>query len=51
MREFNPRDRNRRRQYGLEPVHGRASSLDGSVVLLDDVVQVAVGPNLDVTPE
>ena len=36
---------------GLEAVHGQVSSLDGSVILLDDVVQVLAGSNHDVAPE
>ena len=36
---------------GLEAVHRGTSSLDGSVVLLDDIVQVLTGSNLDVAPE
>lgn len=44
-------DRHGRCRHGLEAVRGRASSLDGTVVLLDDVEQIAVGATLDVTPE
>jgi hypothetical protein len=47
MGELNSGDRKLRSRHGLETVQGRAPSLDGSVVLLDDAVQVS----LIVTPE
>jgi hypothetical protein len=47
MGELNSGDRKLRSRHGLETVQGRAPSLDRSVVLLDDVVQVS----LIVTPE
>ena len=45
------RIRDRDCHYRLEAVNGRASSLDGSVILLDDVIQVTVGSDLGVSPE
>jgi hypothetical protein len=49
--QFDASDRHARCRHGLEAVHSQASSLDGPTILLNDVVQVAVGSNLDVTPE
>ena len=41
------RDVLHRRPEGLEPHHRSSSLLDGSVILLDDVVQVLALPKLD----
>jgi hypothetical protein len=49
--QFDAGDGDRCCRDGLEAVHGQASSLDGSVILLDDVVQILAGSNLDVAPE
>jgi hypothetical protein len=51
MCELDRGNRDCRGRFGLEPVQGQASSLDGSVVLLDAVVEVSAGPNLNVPPE
>ncbi len=40
MSAFDARYRDRRIDKGLEAFHGSASPLDGSMVLLNDVVQV-----------
>jgi hypothetical protein len=49
--QFDAGDGDRCCRDGLEAVHGQASSLDGSVILLDDVVQILAGSNLDVAPK
>ena len=51
VRQLDGRDRHGRCRHGLQAVHGRPSSLNGPVIVLNDVVQVAVGSNHDVTPE
>jgi hypothetical protein len=40
MREFHARERNGGRAKGLEGKHRRAATLDRSMVLLDDVVEI-----------
>ena len=49
--KLDARNRDRGGHCRLEAVNRRASSLDGSVILLDDVVQVTVGSDLGVSPE
>src|ERR1017187_9940986 len=48
MRELDAGNRDRRVRERLESGHRRAASLDGAVVLLNQVVQILVRPNLDV---
>ena len=50
MRELDARDRHRCGLEGLEPEHRRASSLDRSVILLDDIVEVLAGSNMHAPP-
>ena len=50
MRQFNASERNGRSCEGLESQHGRAAGLDGPMVLLDDVVEVAAIPYHDTLP-
>ena len=51
MSKLDSRDRDRGCRYGLKAMHRGASSLDGSVVLLDDAIQVTIGSDLYVTPQ
>jgi hypothetical protein len=50
MRELDAGNRNRRVRERFESSHRRAASLDGAVVLLDQVIQIVVRPNLHVAP-
>jgi len=48
--EFHARERNGRRAKSLEGKHRRAATLNRSMVLLDDVVQIAVTSHHDGAP-
>jgi Domain of unknown function (DUF3387) len=50
MSQLDSGDRDGRVGEGLEPSHRRTAALDGSVILLDDVVEVLASPDLDVAP-
>jgi hypothetical protein len=50
MGEFDPGDRRRGIGECLETSHRGASAFDCAMVLLDDVVQAAVGSSPDVAP-
>jgi hypothetical protein len=50
MRKFHVRKRHGRRTKGIERKHRRAAALDGSMVLLDDVVEIATAAYLDGPP-
>jgi len=49
MRKLDARDCHRCGLHGLEPEHRHTSSLDRSVILLDDVVEVLAGSNMHTT--
>jgi len=51
MRKFHSGKRDRSIPERLEADHGRAPSLDRTVVLLDDVVEVLASPNLNMAPD
>src|SRR4051812_43104465 len=44
-------DRHSSRIERLQSVHGRASSFDRAMILLNDVVEVLAGAHLDVSPQ
>jgi len=50
MSQFDPRDRDGRIGERLEAGHRRATPLDGSMVLLDDTVEILAAAHLDVLP-
>ena len=50
MCQFNPRKRNCRRFKRLEGKHWRAAALDRSMILLDDVVEIASTSHHDSPP-
>jgi hypothetical protein len=50
MRELHARERNGRRAKGLEGKHRHAATLDRSMVLLDDVVEVSATAYDDTLP-
>jgi hypothetical protein len=50
MGELDAGDRDGRVRKRLEPGHRGAASLDGAMVLLDEVVEILVRPDLHVTP-
>jgi hypothetical protein len=50
MSQLDAGNGNGRVREGLEPCHRRTSPLDGPVDLLDQIVEVLVGPHLDVSP-
>src|SRR5258706_2906419 len=50
MSQFDPRDRDRRIGEGLESSHRRTASLDGSMVLLNDIVEVLAAAHLHILP-
>src|SRR5450759_4650741 len=50
MGQLDAGNRDGRIRERLEPGHRRAPTLDGAMVLLDEVVQILVRPNLDVPP-
>ena len=43
MRELDAAESDRRRVDALQPKHGGASPFDGSVVLLNEIVEILVG--------
>jgi hypothetical protein len=44
-------DHHGRRPECFQAVHDRAASLDGTIILLDDVIEVFAGAHLDLSPE
>ena len=50
MREFDTAKRDGRVRKRLEPGHRRAAPLDCAVVLLDDIVEILVRPDLHIAP-
>jgi hypothetical protein len=50
MHEFHARERNGRRAKGLEGKHRRAATLDRSMVLLNDVVEIPATAHHDGPP-
>jgi len=50
MRQFNAGERNGRCFEGLESQHGRTSTLDSPMVLLDDVIEIAAISHHDTLP-
>ena len=51
MSQLDSRKRDRRVVDGFEPHHGCTASLDRTVVLLDDVVEVLAGSNFHFAPD
>jgi hypothetical protein len=50
MGEFNSGQRNGRISKGLKAHHGGASAFDRTMILLNDIVEIAAAPHLHVLP-
>ncbi len=50
MSEFNAGKRDRRRAETLQAEHRRTALLDGAMILLDHIVQIAARPNFHALP-